>query len=209
MTPGGEPARVELVVATSNAGKLREMREILDDVPVVLRDLQAWPDLVFPEEGDDYAANAAAKARTAMEGTGLPALADDSGLEVNGLGGGPGPRSARFGGPGLTPGQRVLALLAALVDCRGSERDARFVCVAALATPDGTVVTARGECPGRILTGLRGAGGFGYDPVFEVSPGVAMAELSPERKNAISHRALALRGLGDALATLCRPGAGG
>ena len=194
-----------VVVATSNRGKLREIREILADLPIVFRALDAWPSIEFPEEGDDYAANAVAKAQAVAAATGLPALADDSGLEVAGLGGAPGPRSARFGGPGLTDGERAAALLQALRDHHGAARDARFVCVAALALPDGDVRSARGECPGRILDAPRGSGGFGYDPVFEVKSGTSMAQLPPEQKNAISHRARALRSLRDALLSLAGP----
>jgi len=199
------PAPAVLVVATSNPGKLRELRAILGDLPLVLRGLDEVPDVAFPEEGDDYAANAAAKARAAAAATGLPALADDSGLEVDALGGEPGPRSARFGGPGLGDAERAGALLAA-VAARGGPRGARFVCVAALATPDGAVTAARGECPGRLLTAPRGEGGFGYDPVFEVAPGVSMAELPEEEKNRISHRARALAALSEALRDLAAGG---
>jgi XTP/dITP diphosphohydrolase len=196
--------RREVVVATSNPGKLREIRAILGDLPIALRGLDAFPEIEFPEEGDDYEANAAAKAEVVARATGRAALADDSGLEVDGLDGAPGPRSARFGGPGLDDGKRAAVLLDAMAGCTGERRNARFVCVAALATREGEVVTARGECPGRILAAPRGAGGFGYDPVFEVAPGTAMAELPPARKNEISHRARALRALRGALETIAR-----
>jgi len=194
----------EVLIATTNAGKLREIRAILGDDAPVLRGLDDFAPIDFPEEGDDYAANATAKARAAAAATGRVALADDSGLEVAGLGGAPGPRSARFGGPGLDDRQRAAALLQAMAGLSDSGRDARFVCVAALATPTGDVVTARGECSGRIFAEPRGSGGFGYDPVFEVAPGTAMAELTSERKNQISHRAHALRALHRALAALER-----
>jgi XTP/dITP diphosphohydrolase len=196
--------RGEVVVATSNPGKLREIRAILGDLPLSIRGLDAFPRVEFPEEGDDYEANAAVKARVVARATGRAALADDSGLEVDGLDGAPGPRSARFGGPGLDDRKRAAALLDAMLDCTGDSRSARFVCVAALATRDGEVVTARGECPGRILEAPRGSGGFGYDPIFEVVPGTAMAELPPERKNEISHRARALQALRGALEAIAR-----
>jgi XTP/dITP diphosphohydrolase len=199
---GATPA---VVVATSNRGKLREIREILADLPIDLRSLDAWPAIEFPEEGDDYAANAVAKAQAVAAATGLPALADDSGLEVEGLGGAPGPRSARFGGTDLSDRARAAALLQALRNQQGAARNARFVCVAALALPEGVVRSARGECPGRILDAPQGSGGFGYDPVFEVKPGASMAQLPPEQKNAISHRARALRSLRDALLSLAGP----
>jgi len=194
----------EVVVATSNPGKVREIRAILRDLPLAFRGLDAFPEVDFPEEGDDYEANAVAKARVVARATGRAALAEDSGLEVEGLGGAPGPRSARFGRPELTDGERAAALLDAMAGCTGERRNARFVCVAALATRDGEVVTARGECPGRILDAPRGSGGFGYDPIFEVAPGTAMAELPPARKNEISHRARALRALRGALEAIAR-----
>ncbi len=195
---GATPERV--VVATSNPGKLREIRELLEPLPVPLVGLDALPGLRLPPEGDDYAANAVAKARAAAQRGGAPALADDSGLEVEGLGGAPGPRSARYGGPGLDDAGRVSRLLGELSGRRGDARRARFVCAAALATPEGEVVTAFGECAGRIGCTPRGEGGFGYDPVFEVdATGRTMAELSPEEKNRISHRARAFRALRDAL----------
>jgi XTP/dITP diphosphohydrolase len=200
MTPAGG---VEVVVATSNSGKLREFRALLGDLPLVLLSLADLPPLHFPDEGDDYAANAREKALSASQQLGRIALAEDSGLEVEGLGGAPGPHSARYGGPGLDDAGRVVRLLGELRGMRGRARRARFVCVAALAVPGAPVVTARGECPGRILEAPVGGGGFGYDPVFAPEqagdPARAMAELPAEVKNHISHRAGALRGLADAL----------
>jgi XTP/dITP diphosphohydrolase len=189
-----------VVIATTNAGKQREIRAILSDAPVTLHGLDEFPDVDFPEEGGDYRANAVAKAQAVARATGCAALADDSGLEVAGLGGGPGPRSARFGGAGADDRQRAVALLDALAERDDADRSARFVCVAAFVGVDGTVTTARGECAGRILFEPRGARGFGYDPVFEIAPGTSMAELSASEKNAISHRARALRALLPALA---------
>ncbi|NQZ95571.1 MAG: RdgB/HAM1 family non-canonical purine NTP pyrophosphatase [Myxococcales bacterium] len=183
------------VVATSNAGKLREFQAILGDA-FVLRGLAEFDPVVFPDEGEDYEANAIAKARTAADALRLPAIADDSGLEVDGLGGAPGPLSARYGGPGLDDRGRLLHLLEALSGMRGSARRARFVCVAAWASPGGSVRVERGECEGCILTAPRGDSGFGYDPVFEVEGlGRAMAELLEEEKNRISHRGRALAAL--------------
>ena len=195
---GGDrfPARREWVVATANPGKLREIRAILADAPLTLLALDAFPVVRFPPEGDDYAENAMAKARAVASATGRAAVADDSGLEVAGLGGEPGPRSARYGGPGLDDAGRVRALLAAMAELDAEGRKARFVCVAALATPEGELLTARGECAGRILAAPRGAGGFGYDPVFEAEGlGRAMAELSEAEKHRISHRGRAFRAL--------------
>ncbi len=191
--PGAEP---EVVVATSNPGKLREIREILGDLPVALRSLADYPGVHMPEEGGSYQENALVKAREVARATGRVALADDSGLEVEGLGGRPGAHSARYGGEGLDDAGRVAHLLRALEGVPREARRARFVCVAALATPGGAVATARGECAGRILDAPSGSGGFGYDPVFEASEvGVAMARLSAADKNRISHRARAFRGL--------------
>jgi len=192
----GAAAPRSLVVATSNPGKLREIREILAGLPLTLRTLADFPALRMPDEGDDYAENAAHKARSVASATGLASIADDSGLEVAALDWGPGPRSARFGGPGLDDAGRVRHLLDALGQAEGAQRRARFVCVAALATPQGALVTARGECEGRILVAPTGSGGFGYDPVFESRElGVAMATLTPAQKHRISHRARAFRAL--------------
>jgi XTP/dITP diphosphohydrolase len=201
MTPSSPSARSsEVVLATSNPGKLREIREILRHLPLAIRSLSDFPGVILPEEGANYEENAIAKARAAAHFSDRVALGDDSGLEVSGLGGAPGPLSARFGGPGLDDAGRVRALLDALANCSGEQRRARFVCVAALATPEGELVTARGECAGHILDAPRGRSGFGYDPVFFVEEvGRAMAELPDSEKNRISHRALAFGALGGAI----------
>ena len=197
---GESGAAFEVVVATSNPGKLREIREILGDLPVALRGLAEYPSLHMPEEGDAYEANAVTKARHVARVTRRVALGDDSGLEVEGLGGRPGARSARYGGEGLDDAGRVAHLLRELEGVPREARRARFVCIAALATPEGVVSTARGECTGRILDAPSGTGGFGYDPVFEASEvGVAMAQLSATEKNRISHRARAFRALRGAI----------
>jgi len=201
MSPSHPSARSpEAVLATSNPGKLVEIREILRDLPLTLRPLSDFPGVILPEEGADYEENAIAKAKAAAQFSGRVALADDSGLEVSGLGGAPGPLSARFGGPGLGDAERVKALLEALANCSGEQRRARFVCIAALATPEGDIVTARGECVGQILAAPRGRSGFGYDPVFLVEGiGRAMAELPESEKNRISHRASAFSALSGAI----------
>jgi XTP/dITP diphosphohydrolase len=198
--PAAFPPLPELVLATSNPGKLLEFRAILGDLSVALRALGAFPEVQLPEEGEDYEANAVAKARAIADGCGRPALADDSGIEVASLGGRPGPLSARFGGPDLDDAGRVQKLLADLAAGGQKDRSARFVCVAALAFPGGDVITARGECPGWILDSPRGRSGFGYDPIFEVEAGGrSMAELPPDEKNRISHRARALLRLREAI----------
>jgi XTP/dITP diphosphohydrolase len=144
-----------VVVATRNPSKLREIRAILGDFEFELCDLSGFSDVALPEVGDDYEANAVAMARAAAGRLGELALADDSGLEVEGLGGAPGPRSARFGGPGLDDAGRVRHLLARLAETPGASRRARFVCTVALAWPDGRVETASGACEGTILERAR------------------------------------------------------
>lgn len=185
-----------LVVATGNRGKLREIQTILGDLRVVWRTLAEHPGVALPEEGDDYTANAKAKALAAARGSGELAIADDSGLEVDGLSGRPGPHSARYGGPGLDDAGRVAHLLEEMRGLTGEARRARFVCVAALATPEGQVASAEGRCEGRILEAPRGEGGFGYDPVFwSAELEQPMAELPEATKNRISHRAHAFAAL--------------
>jgi len=192
----GESGRPRaLVVATANPGKLREIREILADLEAPVEGL---PEAVaLPEEGDDYAANAVAKARAAAAALGLPAVADDSGIEVAALGGRPGPHSARYGGEGLDDAGRVQRLLEETADVPDGRRGARFVCVAAVAAPDGDAATAFGEVRGRLLRVPRGAGGFGYDPIFEAdeAPGHSTAEIPADHKHALSHRGRAFRAL--------------
>ena len=192
-----------LIVATGNQGKLREFREILQAQGGALGTLADVPDVVLPDEGAEYEPNAIAKARAVAEQAGIAAVADDSGLEVDGLDGAPGPLSARYGGPGLDDAGRVSHLLSELSAKPGAARTARFVCVAALATPDGRVITARGVCEGEILDAPCGGGGFGYDPVFKpLGHAVTMAELPVEQKNSLSHRGRALAALADEIAQL-------
>jgi XTP/dITP diphosphohydrolase len=189
-------------VATGNAGKLAEMRALLHDLRqgLALRSLAEFPALTLPPEGDSYRENAIGKARTVAAATGLPALGDDSGLEVEALGGRPGVHSARYGGPGLDDAGRVALLLRELAQLPTEQRGARFVCEVALATPDGAVRTTRGVCEGTILAAPRGLGGFGYDPVFEPAGfDRSMAELPAAEKNALSHRGRALAALRQAL----------
>jgi len=199
------PARV--ILATSNPGKLREIAELLAPLPVPVVGLDALPGLRLPPEGDDYRANAIGKARAAAAFGGSPALGDDSGLEVDGLGGAPGPHSARYGGPGQDDAGRVARLLGELAGREGAARRARFVCAAALVTPEGRVVATRGECAGRIAPAPRGEGGFGYDPIFELDAcGRTLAELAADEKHRVSHRARAFRALRPALLELLAGG---
>ena len=181
-----------LVIATGNAHKLGELRELLPGIPLV--GLDAFPPMAAPDEAaPDYAGNALIKARAAAQHVGEACLADDSGLEVEGLGWEPGVRSARYA-PG-TDADRRRALLAALVP--GLSRKARFVCVIAVSgLPGGAELVVRGESPGRIGLAERGLGGFGYDPLFEVTAlGRTFAELTAEEKHALSHRGRAAAAL--------------
>jgi XTP/dITP diphosphohydrolase len=193
--------RPRLVVATANPGKVREIRALRAGFAAEVRGLGAADAVAFPEEGTDYRVNAVAKARAAAGALGVAALADDSGLEVDALAGAPGPLSARYGGEGLGDAERVARLLAELAACVPGARGARFVCEVALATPAGGVDVARGVLEGRIAEAPRGAGGFGYDPVFvpEGGGGLTLAEIPAEAKNRISHRARALAALAPAL----------
>ena len=190
---------MKVVLATRNRGKVREVAAILADLPIALEALPAAVEL--PEEGDEYVANAIAKAVAAARATGCVALGDDSGLEVDALGGAPGVRSARYGGAGLDDAGRNAKLLAALDAVPDARRTARFVCVAALATPAGEVATERGICEGVILRAPRGRDGFGYDPIFGIGAR-SMAELSPAEKDAASHRGRAFRALAGRLRAL-------
>jgi XTP/dITP diphosphohydrolase len=152
------------------------------------------PAVALPPEGESsYADNALAKARAAARAAGLLALADDSGLEVDALGGAPGVRSARYGGPGLDDAGRCRALLAALAGVPESRRTARFRCAVALAEPGGREAVVEGAAEGIILTAPRGRGGFGYDPVFLYPPlGATFAEIPEAEKHAVSHRGRAV-----------------
>lgn len=183
-----------LVLATRNPGKIQELRALLQDLPIELRDLTDFPWLpALPEPGSTFSENALAKARLVTARTGLPALADDSGLEVEVLGGEPGVYSARYAGPGADDAANNAKLLAALAQVPAGKRRARFTAVVAVTFPDGREFLAQGECWGEIGFSPRGDGGFGYDPLFIVAGlGRTMAELSAEEKNRISHRARAL-----------------
>ncbi len=181
-----------IVVATRNPGKLDEIRQILGP-GVHLTSLQEFPDIPdVVEDGDSYEANACKKAIAVARATGRATIADDSGLEVDALGGAPGVRSSRFSGEHATDADNNVKLLGLLEDKQ--KRTARFRCVIAIATPEGTVRTVQGECSGLILEAPRGSGGFGYDPLFLVpEENQTFAELPPQEKHLISHRGRALR----------------
>jgi len=196
-------------MATRNAGKVREMAELLRDLGVRLLSLADFPELPdIPEEGATFAANAAFKAREVARLTGLPALADDSGLEVEALGGRPGVHSARYaqdrtGERTPTDEDNWRKLLDELRQVPKERRQARFVCEISLAWPDGRLLTTRGECQGSIALEPQGTEGFGYDPVFWLPDYQAtVAEVGLAVKNTISHRAMALKKLQALLASL-------
>jgi XTP/dITP diphosphohydrolase len=184
-----------VVLATLNRGKVRELRRLLRDLPIELTSLADIPGAtVPPETGATYAENALIKARAAHRLTGLAGLGDDSGLEVDALGGAPGLYSARFGGPGLDDAGRVALLLERLRAVPAGQRGARFRCVIALVDEDGRERTVEGVAEGEIASAPRGAGGFGYDPVFFYPPlGRTFGELSDGDKERVSHRGLAAR----------------
>ncbi|MGA7563853.1 MAG: RdgB/HAM1 family non-canonical purine NTP pyrophosphatase [Desulfobaccales bacterium] len=198
-----------LVMATRSVGKIRELRQILADLELHLLGLDDFPGLPeIPEEGSTFAANAETKAREVVRLTGLPALADDSGLEVAALGGRPGVYSARYAQDRTQPAAPGDAdnwgkLLEEMREIPWEQRQARFVCEMALALPDSRLFRARGECPGRIALAPLGTQGFGYDPVFWVEEyGATMAQLGLIVKNRISHRARALTAMRQILAGL-------
>jgi XTP/dITP diphosphohydrolase len=183
----------QLLVATGNAHKLEEYQSLLASVPVTLRSMADLRVGDLPEEtGETFEENALIKARYCAETTGLPSLADDSGLKVDALGGEPGIRSNRWAGPDATDTDRVRLLLDRVRDVPTPERTARFICVIAIVGPNGTAQTFRGALEGNLAEAARGTAGFGYDPILYVpSLGRTVAELSAAEKNAISHRALA------------------
>lgn len=194
MTSGSSASRPRLVLATLNPGKGRELAALLRDVPFELVTLVDIPGATLPDEGKrSYEDNALGKARAAARLTGALALADDSGLEVDALGGAPGTRSARFGGPGLDDAGRCARLLAALRGVPPERRAARFRCVVALVEPGGRERVVEGVVEGVIADAPRGHGGFGYDPVFFYPPlGRTFAEIGPAEKARVSHRGRAL-----------------
>ena len=185
----------KLLVASNNPGKLKEYADLLDRLPVTLTSpVQEGLSLAVDESGATFAENAILKARAYAEASGLPTLADDSGLEVDALDGAPGVRSARYAGEGASDEDRYRLLLRNLAGVPQGKRTARFRCVVAVATPQGKVHTAEGRCEGVIGFEPRGTHGFGYDPVFYLPDrGQTMAELPPTVKNRISHRGRAVQ----------------
>ena len=186
-----------LVVATSNRHKVREIREILTGLSVELLTLDAWPDVDAPEEtGRTFEENARLKARYYAGVTGQLVVAEDSGLAIDALGGAPGIESARFGGTDASYPQKFALIYEALQKVGAVRPTARFVCALALAQPDTIVFEARGVVEGEIAPAPRGAGGFGYDPIFFYPPyGCTLAEATAAQKAAVSHRGQAFRRL--------------
>ena len=192
---------MELVVATRNGGKLREIRRLLEETEIRVLGLDAFPELPETEEdGETFEANARKKAETVARLTGRLTLADDSGLVVDALDGRPGVRSARFAGVHATDEDNNRKLLSELSGIPRERRGAAFHCAMALCAPDGECRLFSGQVPGIILDAPRGNEGFGYDPLFLVREyGRTMAELSLDVKNRISHRGQALRQAVDCL----------
>ena len=206
--------RPRLVIATHSEHKLRELRELLH---LERADLVSLDELGVEgepvEDGETFETNAAIKARFAVGATGLPSLADDSGLEVDALGGGPGVRTRRYAGEDATDADNNAKLLVELDGLPPERRGARYVCVLALALPGDAgprggqhLVFARGTCRGRIALAPMGSGGFGYDPIFEPASeppgGRTLGLWTPAEKNAISHRARAARRMATRLTAL-------
>lgn len=187
----------KIVVATRNTGKVRELAELAEGLPITflnLNDFAGIPDVT--EDGLTFEANALKKARETFACTGIPSLADDSGLCVDALDGRPGVFSARYSGDDVSDTDRYMKILEELEGVDDEARGAKFVCVLALVSGPGDETVIRGECTGRIIDEPRGYNGFGYDPIFLYEPsGVTFAEMTPDEKNIVSHRADAMKKL--------------
>lgn len=201
-----------LALATTNQGKVKELRELLAHLPIEIRTVSELTGDIFDvdETEDSFEGNARLKAEAALRATGQIVMADDSGLMVDALAGGPGVRSARYAGPAASDAQNLTLLLQELRGVPERERGARFVCAIALVAPGLPLITVRGTLEGTIAEVPSGSGGFGYDPVF-VPSGYAprtLAELTGAEKNAISHRGRALaelRGVLESLTPIVSP----
>ena len=192
------------MLATGNAGKVLELTRLLAGVAGRFESLRDHPGVALPEEGDaSYRANALGKARAVNAALGVPALGDDSGLEVDALGGAPGIRSARYAGAWAADPENNERLLAALRETSSERRTARFRCLLALVRGPGDELVVEGVCEGRIVTVPRGEAGFGYDPLFEPSgASLTFAEMPGPTKDALSHRARAAAAMRAALAAV-------
>lgn len=197
---------MNFVIATFNPGKRRELERLLDSPGLTFESLASFPGASAPEErGATLEDNARIKARAAVLHTGRPAIADDTGLEVDALDGAPGVRSARFAGEGATDAENVSLLLTRLSGVDAERRTARFRCVCLASFKDGAEVLGVGVLEGVIAPSPRGASGFGYDPVFEPRGlGRTLAEIGADEKNELSHRAMAARDLLHKLAAFTR-----
>lgn len=195
---------MKLLIATNNPGKVEEYKELLSGLALTLTyPGQEGLALEVAETGRTFAQNARLKALAYARASGLLTLADDSGLEVDALGGQPGVRTARYAGEGASDEDRYRLLLKRMEAVPWAERTARFRCVIILATAEGEVYLTEGTCEGFIAFGPRGEHGFGYDPVFYLpEQGCTMAELDPKIKNRISHRARAVEGVREILSSL-------
>ena len=187
---------MKMVLASKNPHKLVEIQKIVErfDIQLVLES-ELGVDIDVEETGTTFEENSLLKAKAVMEATGLPALADDSGIAVDALNGAPGVYSARYGfDDSLDDWGRLQLLLKNTENVPDGQRQAQFVCVITLMTPEGQVIQARGEVHGELLRAPAGTGGFGYDPMFYYPPlGKTLAEVAPEEKNQVSHRARALK----------------
>jgi XTP/dITP diphosphohydrolase len=187
---------MKVVLASKNKHKLEEISKITEkfDIELVLQS-ECGVDIDVDENGTTFEENSFIKANAVMEATGLPALADDSGIAVDALNGEPGIYSARYGfDDSLDDWGRLLLLLKNTENVPDGQRQAQFVCVITMVTPEGNVIQARGEIHGELLREAKGQNGFGYDPIFYYPPmGMTTAEMPPEEKNKVSHRANALR----------------
>ncbi|MCR5419002.1 MAG: XTP/dITP diphosphatase [Lachnospiraceae bacterium] len=185
----------KVILASTNKGKLREVREILDGTGFSVIPLsETGFEGEIEENGSTFEENAFIKAEAVAKALGVPVLADDSGLEIDALGGEPGIRSARFMGRETPYSEKNAAILENLKDVPEEKRSARFVCAMAMVYPDGRCLSVRETMEGRIAYEIAGANGFGYDPIFFLPEyNMTSAEITPEEKNAISHRGKALR----------------
>lgn len=198
---------MQLVLATGNAGKLKELRELLPPPTFEVLPQSQFTMVSATETGLSFVENAILKARHAAEASGLPAIADDSGLEVDALDGAPGIYSARYAGENASDEDNLRKLLVALDGKSAAQRTARYQCALVFmrTARDPSPLICQASWEGRIVTAPRGSGGFGYDPIFELADrAVTVAELSAAEKNQLSHRGKALRGLVDQLREIHR-----